>query len=469
MHKKRGRRIKCIKLIYFLLFILLTSIVKAECIEPQDGMFINQDKVFCKGTYHLNKEITITRNNIDIDCNNTTIIGDKTNIGFLIENSINTTIENCVLMNFLIGIQTSKSTNLSLTNNTFQNNSIGIKLDNVNRAFQHNIFSNNIENISTTHECIEDDFCLDNCNGSDPDCKSLAKPIANKTIKSYEENISIKDYVIKKSTIRNVASQEIIEEIPIRLSDHQYASHNVDLIKTKEIKDNKTIIEIKLRANNNIPGLVIYEHFSKESVEHVNLISSQHDFKVIEEDPVIKFEIKMDLESGSEQTITYEVNKIIDGQDPVSIITIETKGVYIKWLLFISIILYLIFIYVNRRLKSKYKGLIKIIYSYLSRYTEAKNRLIEMGWPEYQIDEAISLVKEEQVSNAFKKVITFLKSFSAEIILIPYIYIFGLPDLNMKILPSEIVTVVFFSIVNGFLILLIIHKGFALLKWKRIN
>ena len=84
--------------------ILLTNIVMAECVEPQDGMFVNQDIVFCKGTYHLNKEISITRNNINIDCKKTTITGDKTNIGFLIENSINTTIENCVLMNFIIGI-----------------------------------------------------------------------------------------------------------------------------------------------------------------------------------------------------------------------------------------------------------------------------------------------------------------------------------------------------------------------------
>jgi len=441
--------------------------VIAECVEPQDGLFINQEIDFCKGTYYLNREMIIISDNTNFDCNNTTIIGDKTNIGFLVENSVNTTIRNCMFIDFLIGIQASKSTNPNLESNTFQNNSIGIKLDNVNSAILDNTFINNIENISITHKCIEDNFCLDNCNGSDSDCKGQAKPVVNKTIKATEENI-LKNYSIaKKSTIRNVASQEIIGEIPIRLSDYQYASHNVDLIKTKEIKDNKTIIEIRLKAKDNINGLVIYEYFSKESVNHVNLISSQHDFKVIEEDPVIKFEIKKKLELGTEQTIIYEVNKITDGQDPISIITIETKNVFIKWLLSVTIMLYLIFIYVNQKLKSRYKGLMKIINSYLNRYTEAKNRLMKMGWTEYQIDEAISLVKEEQVSNAFKKVIKFLQSFSAEIFLIPYIYTFGLPDLNMKILPSEITAIVFFSVVNGFLLLLIIHKGLALNKTKK--
>jgi parallel beta-helix repeat protein len=469
MYKKRGRRIKYVNLIYFLILILLTNIVMAECVEPQDGMFVNQDIVFCKGTYHLNKEISITRNNINIDCKKTTITGDKTNIGFLIENSINTTIENCVLMNFIIGIQVSKSTNINLTNNTFLNNSIGIKLDNVNKAILNNKFISNIENLSITHKCIKDNFCLDNCNGRDPDCKILAKPATNRTFKVYKENIADKNFIIKKSTIRNIASQEVVEEVPIRTLDHKYASHNINLIKTKEIKDNKTIIEIKLITKSNINGLVIYEHFSKESVKHVNLISSQHDFKVIEEDPVIKFEIKKDLELGSEQTIIYEVNKIIDGQDPISIITIETKGVFIKWLLSLSITLYLIFVYVNRRLKSRYKGLTDFVKSSSYRFSNSKLRLLNVGWPEYQIDEAISLLKEEQLSNTFKKIVNFLRSFSAEILLLPYIYIFGLPDLNMRILPSEIITVVFFSVVNGGLLLLIIHKSVALLKWRRTH
>jgi hypothetical protein len=439
----------------------------AECIEPQNGMFINQDTAFCKGTYYLNKEMTITRNNIDIDCRNTIVTGDKTNIGLLIENSINTTIENCVLMNFLIGIQASKSINLNLTNNIFQNNSIGIKLDNVNKAVLDNMFINNIKNISITHKCIKDNFCLDVCNSDDPDCKRPTKPVTNNTIKADKENVSNIISAVEKSVIRNVISKDILEEVPIRIADHQYASHNIDIIKTKEIKGNKTIIDIRVKAKNNINGLVVYEHFSKESVEHANLISSQHDFTVIEEDPVIKFEIKKDLEPGSEQTITYEVNKVIEGQDPISILTIETKGVHIKWLLSISIILYLIFIYFNRRLKLRYKGLTDFIKLSSCRFTDAKRRLLNVGWTEYQIDEAISLVKEEQISNAFKKVINILRSFSAEILLIPYVYIFGLPDLNMRILPSEMITVVFFSVVNGFLLLLIIRKGFALHKLKR--
>lgn len=467
MFKKRGRRIKFMNLIYFLIFILLINVVKAECVAPQDGMFVNQDMVFCKGTYYLNKEMNIIRDNINIDCRNTTITGDKTNIGFLIENSVNTTIKNCFLNNFLSGIQASKSTNLNLTNNIFQNNSVGIRLNNVNNAITDNIFINNIENISITHKCIKDNFCLDNCNGSDADCKNLAKPVANNTIKAYEENISNKDSVVKKSTIRNVVSRNILEKIPIRKLDYQYASQGINLIKAKEIKGNKTIFEIKLNAIKDIKGLVIYEYFPKEALEDANLISSQHDFKIIEQDPLIMFEIKKELKADSVQVITYEVNKIIEDKNPVSIITIEAKGEYIKWLLAISIILYSIFIYINRKLKSKYRGLVDFIKSYSGRYAVAKNRLIRMGWPEYQIDEAISLVKEDKLSNAFREVIKFLKSFSAEIILIPYVYVFGLPDLNMRILPSEIITVIFFSIVNGVLLLLIIHKGFALHKIKR--
>ena len=98
-------------LIHILIALMLMSNVSAICIKPRSGDFIGTDTIFCEGEYYINKEITIL-SDVVVDCSHATIIGDETNIGFLIENSENIFIKNCELKNHMIGVKIHNVNNI---------------------------------------------------------------------------------------------------------------------------------------------------------------------------------------------------------------------------------------------------------------------------------------------------------------------------------------------------------------------
>jgi len=101
------------KLIFLLLpFLLLITSVLAQCVTPYENIEINTSTTFCTGTYYLNDTdtngvINITGDNLILDCNSSTFVGNDTlnSVGIYITgNRVNVTIKNCILRGYYNGI-----------------------------------------------------------------------------------------------------------------------------------------------------------------------------------------------------------------------------------------------------------------------------------------------------------------------------------------------------------------------------
>ncbi len=104
----------------------LDCCASTNCIIPTDGMVITQNTNFCNGTYNLPHGILINASGITLDCNGSTLIGNKLNssvpdksIDLLTSNVV---LKNCEVTNYTYGIYISYSSNLQLTNNSMYNN-----------------------------------------------------------------------------------------------------------------------------------------------------------------------------------------------------------------------------------------------------------------------------------------------------------------------------------------------------------
>jgi hypothetical protein len=308
-------------LLYLIILILLTVSSIADCTEPKN--FITTSTEFCKDNYTRYKEITIVKNNLIIDCQNSVLIGDKTTLAFLIESLNNITIKNCNINNFLNGISIKKSNNINLNNNILTNNTLAVNAFNVNYLTLNNIYKNNQENEHFDSDCKTDDFCNFACT-NDEDCIIKIKQETNQTTKEIkqEQKINLADKIFDLTT-----------------NEDKLLSKTVKIKKTKKLTNDSTTYQVNLNPLKNIKSLIIYIYLSSELKDNLDLVEFSHAFEYIQEESLVKVELN-DLKKNQPELFSYKVNKVIYS-NPQSIIVLEPTFNFTRFFLLIIIAIFL--------------------------------------------------------------------------------------------------------------------------------
>ena len=110
-----------------ILNVLFSSSVSADCVEPYSGMTITEDTNFCSGEYELNEAIFVTGDHdIEIECEDTVLVGDNESTGFFIRDTEDVEIEDCILKDFSKGIDAQYVDDLYFENSFLGNMNSGI-------------------------------------------------------------------------------------------------------------------------------------------------------------------------------------------------------------------------------------------------------------------------------------------------------------------------------------------------------
>ena len=118
---------------YVFLFLLVICAVQfgSACITPTDQMVISNDTSFCQGNYTLTDGISISSDNVTIDCNNSIMnggnydCGQGSTNGIQFNNHENITLKNCEIKYYLRGVMDVGESS-KLINNTFNSVCLGI-------------------------------------------------------------------------------------------------------------------------------------------------------------------------------------------------------------------------------------------------------------------------------------------------------------------------------------------------------
>ncbi|MDO8641213.1 MAG: hypothetical protein Q7R33_06675, partial [Nitrosarchaeum sp.] len=82
---------------------MATVVYAGECVIPNEQLIINNDTLFCEGSYFLPNGVLIEGNSLLVDCNGATFDGDFLHAGITVQGK-NAQIQNCVLQNYDIGV-----------------------------------------------------------------------------------------------------------------------------------------------------------------------------------------------------------------------------------------------------------------------------------------------------------------------------------------------------------------------------
>jgi len=116
---------------------------------PSDGMSITSNTILCTGSYSLSNGISITADNLILQCNNTEIVGSSTTTNgiTLHDGAFNVTINNCNVTNYFKGIFCYQDCNDNILqqNNLYNNEQAGIVFSyrSNNNIFRENFVSRN--------------------------------------------------------------------------------------------------------------------------------------------------------------------------------------------------------------------------------------------------------------------------------------------------------------------------------------
>jgi parallel beta-helix repeat protein len=365
------KRLIIVVLVLLTLFLALN--VNANCIMPSNGIVINQDTTLCEDTYELPYGIVVGVSEITLDCNNAIIKGFNFGDGIRVEKANGVTIKNCIVQDYENGIFLKKSSNVEIINNKLINNINGIALQNSN---SNNIANNDdssiesaIVNIDYSKELVVDEEVMDEKDNDQIDVKEDKQDIiADKgagrdygpsiygvyTDDDHEKN---KIEEVDEETFEKIQNDENAANlvVKIRKYDQLIADKAVEITKIRVVQYNKTRFHTKIKAKEDIKGLVLYEYFPKEVAKHVREINFYEKMILVEEDPIVKKEIGK-MKKDEVITITYDLEKIVSGNtNPSSVVTIEKSTTIINLLASISYILavYIILVLIKRHKADK--------------------------------------------------------------------------------------------------------------------
>ncbi len=241
---------------WVIIALLLSAVAAAECIEPTDGMTINQSILFCSSTYDIPNGIAIAADNITVDCGTAVLRGtvDESEIGIRIENVDHVTLRNCNIVTFNQGLFLKNITNSLIEKNGFLKNRIGVRMldsyenilrDNNDKSHQVAVSAINskFNVVMLGNKDIERSFCEVNaCNEyrdmnvcesgdfycsrkcapeTDADCATAAAPLPEVKApeKSVEEHIEELAEEAKKETktVDEVKKEIAEKKLPLRI------------------------------------------------------------------------------------------------------------------------------------------------------------------------------------------------------------------------------------------------------------
>lgn len=176
MSSNAAREMHKIIVMFFFLF-LFADVVSAACTHPKYWPEINSSLRFCGSNFFLKDGLTISNDNLIIDCGSAVLQGFlfEKNVGIRIEDRNNITIINCRLVNYGTAIVIKNSSNVFLKEMTLLRNMIGLHvIDSVNVAITDSLdislsrpvrFSNSSNVTFQYHNKeIKGDFCrYNNC------------------------------------------------------------------------------------------------------------------------------------------------------------------------------------------------------------------------------------------------------------------------------------------------------------------
>ena len=284
--------------IFFLFFLSLFSVSSQECVVPEQGMEISENTLFCSGNFNLGEGISIISDNVVLDCDVASLVGDGLGYGILVKAN-DGSIENCNLTNFEVGIYLEESSNNEILDNHISKNRFGIVL------------------FGSEGNTIKDNILEEN---------SRSDEIQISPSKLFEEpeEIIIETEVLGEDEIyKNVLRVKNIdlsdEELAFEFENTFSKFFNITQ-KNLELKRiysfNKTSGETKivLRIVPRIPlqNLSVYEQIPKCMSDLVeNIIFESDNYEVIEEDPLIVWTFEA---LSSEKIVSYEIFKEIDNK-----------------------------------------------------------------------------------------------------------------------------------------------------------
>ena len=171
-------------------FVLAGEVFSLTCVAPSDNMLISSNTAICGGNYTIDDQgstgvLIINSSNITLECDNTSITGNKSGVGVYNDGYDNVTIKNCNFNSYHIGINLKNvESNTLLYNGASDNTGYGIVLEHVGSSnLESNIAGYNNEGILLS----ESD---DNQLNSNEVCANIEVDIhlINSTRNSGEEN-----------------------------------------------------------------------------------------------------------------------------------------------------------------------------------------------------------------------------------------------------------------------------------------
>lgn len=167
--------------------ILLFAPAVLACVVPEDGMKIENSMNFCSDVYYLDQGISVSGNNITINCDGAVFKSWSGGTGISIEDSSNITISSCRIVSYNVGFLVRNSTNVFLNDNHLVKNQIGTRFVTVSSSatFNHDvsllapfkIFNSENNVISLTNKFVSGDFCSNNfCNERRNSISLFVKP-----------------------------------------------------------------------------------------------------------------------------------------------------------------------------------------------------------------------------------------------------------------------------------------------------
>ncbi len=170
------------KHILVLLFLLPGVLAAADCEEAYDGMQISKDTRLCSRSVDVPNSISITANDITLDCNKAILRGTSLaeGQGIILEHVTGVTVKECTIINFNTGILVKESNRNTIIDNTLLKNNIGIRLiQSFENRFENNADKSHIRPVSAiaskfnsfwlTNKDLDRAFCEVNlCNQAGP-------------------------------------------------------------------------------------------------------------------------------------------------------------------------------------------------------------------------------------------------------------------------------------------------------------
>ena len=231
---------------WIIITLLLTTMATAACIEPMDGSTIKESVIFCSDTYDLPSGISVTGDNIELDCGTAILRGNagESEIGIRVEHATNITLTNCNILTYNQALYLKNVTNSLIEDNAFLKNRIGIRmLDSYENVIRDNndksheqavsaitskfnivmLSNKNLERgfceVNACNEfrdmnpCESDDFyCSVKCSAeTDEDCKA-PEPVVLEEVESAEDIVERIEKEVREELPPQATEMTVVEK-----------------------------------------------------------------------------------------------------------------------------------------------------------------------------------------------------------------------------------------------------------------